>query len=156
MADNWASWYSGGMTPPLALPGGGYVPAPLAPPQMSVDEMYRGIYAPPAVPQSLQTRSVQTVQIDPRTGTPVSSSPMLSVAPPRATPEIGTERLALGNLAGSGRLSGSGANYPDYTLPGAFASPPRLPMSATANAALGAIGRATGSMYATAPNQPAG
>jgi hypothetical protein len=127
MADNFAHWYTGGMTPPLALPGGGYIPAPLSTPQMSVDQMYQGIYAPPAVPQSLQTRPVQTVQINPQTGMPYSTSMS-------ATAQGGFGQG--GNIAARGRT--------------------QLPMTASANAALGAIGRATGSMYATAPNQPAG
>ena len=127
MADNWASWYQGGMTPPLALPGGGYVPAPLSTPQMSVEDMYQGIYAPPAVPQSLQTRPVQTVQINPQTGMPYS--PSMS-----ATASGGFGQG--GNIAARGRA--------------------QLPMTASANAALGAIGNATGSIFATAPNQPAG
>jgi hypothetical protein len=127
MADNFAHWYTGGMTPPLALPGGGYIPAPLSTPQMSVDQMYQGIYAPPAVPQSLQTRPVQTVQINPQTGMPYSTSMS-------ATAQGGFGQG--GNIAARGRT--------------------QLPMTASANAALGAIGNATGSMYATAPNQPAG
>jgi len=68
MADNFTDWYSGSMAPPLALPGGGYAPAPSLQAPMSVEEMYQGIYGDPS--SGLSSVSRHTVPVNPTTGRP--------------------------------------------------------------------------------------
>lgn len=60
MADNFTDFYTGNMTPPLRMPGGGYAPAPLQQPQMTPEQMYEGIYGEPL---KLSTRSVKSVPV---------------------------------------------------------------------------------------------
>lgn len=60
MAMNLADYYSGNMSPPLRLPNGTYIPAPLTSPPMSAQEMYQGIYG-----SGPTTRTVKTIPISP-------------------------------------------------------------------------------------------
>lgn len=71
MADPWLDYYSGAMAPPTRTPDGRLVPTPTAP-QMTVEQMYEGIYPPAS--SGLTTRQVQTVAVDPFTGNPINAT----------------------------------------------------------------------------------
>lgn len=157
MADNWADWYSGAMAAPLALPGGGYAPAPSFMPPMSVDDMYQGIY--PSAGGGLTTNTVRTVGIDPSTGMPYQApSPTM------------TARAAYAGGAGAG-ASGSMSLRPMEMIPNAVpgpnpvmkytdrlpVSPVGLPLAGVGGSSAGGVGaRAQGNAAVSVPNAAPG
>ena len=152
MADNWSSWYSGGMAPPLKLPGGGYAPAPSAQPQMTPEEMYQGIYGEPL---QMTSRTVKSAPINPSTGMPYATTA-------NASAKFG------GGIAAGGRgeVRYSPPVYqPDGTvvenknqsrLPATPAGMPLTGTYASAKAGLGAGGAGSGTLTANAPAKSSG
>lgn len=64
MADNLSHFYTGGLTPPLRMPDGSYVPAQLQQPQMTPEQIYEGIYGEP-LSSGPTTRQVKTIPVNP-------------------------------------------------------------------------------------------
>lgn len=171
----WSDWYSGSMAPPLALPGGGYAPAPAVQAPMSVEELYRGIYGSSA--PSLSSVSRPTVPINPQTGMPYMTtasarggagvghgyavSGEATYAAPRApslanpvrdlgAPQYGVPGAGGGVLTKSGLPPGATVQktYTDPLVPKALVSG-----SARGSASLGSGGFGSGSL--TIPRLPA-
>jgi len=155
MADNWTSWYSGSMAPPLALPGGGYVTAPTTQAPASLDDIYRGIYGPMASP-ALSSVSRNTVPINPSTGMPYATSASAKVS---GGPGIG--------YGAQGSVRYSPPTAPVYQPNGTVVAnkdQPRLPVvpaglplnvptGASARGQLGAGGFGSGSLTASMPSK---